>query len=404
MKAIMYGAGNIGRGFIGQVFYQSGYETTFIDVNQAFVDKINEDGEYPVYVTRGGKYVKEPVKNVKAISGRDEDAVIAAIADADIMATALGVKVLGFVAPLIAKAVSARAKTGKPLNILICENMIGADKYLREMIGNLLPDSDKAFFEEKIGLVSVSVGRMVPATPEKFASENIISVCVEPYAEIPVDADAFRPVGAPLPEIKGLHAYSPFQYPIEKKLFLHNMGHAVTAYLAYLKGYNFIYEASRDPEIKYFVTRVFAESARALAKKHGASFDEIFAYAEKLISRFENTLLLDTVERVGKDPIRKLAKEDRMGGTFALVKEMGGVPVYTALGIAAGLLFAPESDEAALEVSAYAKANGVREAVKKYCSIEDAADADLIEKFYILLMSRASFAELVDAIAEVVGD
>ena len=88
MKAIMYGAGNIGRGFIGQVFYQSGYETTFIDVNQAFVDKINEDKEYPVYVTRKGKYVKEPVKNIRAISGRDEAAVIAAIAEADIMATA----------------------------------------------------------------------------------------------------------------------------------------------------------------------------------------------------------------------------------------------------------------------------------------------------------------------------
>lgn len=400
MRAVMYGAGNIGRGFIGQVFYLSGYKTTFIDVNRAFVDKINEDKEYPVYVTRGGRYVKEKVKDIDAVDGRDEAAVVAAIADADVMATALGVKVLGFVAPLIAKAVEERAKKNAPLNILICENMIGADKYLHDLIVERLDENTKKFFEENIGLVSVSVGRMVPATPEKFAAENIISVCVEPYAEIPVDGDAFRPVGAPLPEIKGLHPYSPFTYPIEKKLFLHNMGHAVTAYLAYLKGYKYIFEASRDPEIKYFVTRAFAESARGLSKRHGVPFDEIFSYAEKLIFRFENTLLLDTVERVGKDPIRKLAKNDRLGGTFALVKETGGVPVYTALGIAAGLLFAPESDEAALEVSKFAREKGVREAVKKYCSIEDAADADLIERFYILLMSRADFAEIINSIGE----
>lgn len=396
----MYGAGNIGRGFIGQVFYLSGYDTTFIDVNMAVVDKINEDKGYPVYVTRGGKYVKEPVKNVDAIDGRNADAVVAAIAEADIMATALGVKVLGFVAPLIAKAIEVRAKKNAPLNILICENMIGADKYLHDLIIDRLDEKAKKFFEENIGLVSVSVGRMVPATPEKFAAENLISVCVEPYADIPVDGDAFRPVGAPLPAIKGLHPYSPFQYPIEKKLFLHNMGHAITAYLAYLKGYKYIFEASRDPEIKYFVTRAFIESARGLSKRHGVPFDDILSYAEKLLFRFENTLLLDTVERVGKDPIRKLAKNDRLGGTFALVKETGGVPVYSALGIAAGLLFSPESDEAALEVSKFARENGVREAVKKYCSITDDADVNLIERFYILLLSRADFAEIIEAIGE----
>ena len=54
MKAVMYGAGNIGRGFIGQRFFLSGYETTFIDVNADAVNAINEAGKYPIYAIAYG--------------------------------------------------------------------------------------------------------------------------------------------------------------------------------------------------------------------------------------------------------------------------------------------------------------------------------------------------------------
>ena len=122
MKAVMYGAGAIGRGFIGQKFYLSGYDTTFIDVNMTVVDAINAAGEYPVYVTGKDGYDEQPVKNVDAVDGRDNEKVIKTIAECDILATALGVNVIKFVAPLIAKAVEKRyADGGKPLNILICE-------------------------------------------------------------------------------------------------------------------------------------------------------------------------------------------------------------------------------------------------------------------------------------------
>ena len=127
MKAVMYGAGNIGRGFIGQRFYLSGYETTFIDVNEAVVNELNAQKKYPIYVTRGTEYVPEWVENVNAVNGKDEAAVVKTIAECDIMATALGVNILPFVAPLLAKAVLARKAVGKPLNILICENMIGSN-------------------------------------------------------------------------------------------------------------------------------------------------------------------------------------------------------------------------------------------------------------------------------------
>ena len=151
MKAIMYGAGNIGRGFIGQKFYLSGYETVFIDVNMAVVDAINQAHEYPVYVTGKHEYVEQPVKNVRAVDGRDNDAVVREIASCDIMATALGVNVIKFVAPLIGQAIEKRfAEGGRPLNILICENMIGSNVYLHDLVSAHISDACRDYFENQI--------------------------------------------------------------------------------------------------------------------------------------------------------------------------------------------------------------------------------------------------------------
>ena len=283
MKAIMYGAGNIGRGFIAERFFLSGYETVFIDVNTQMVDAINEAGQYPIYVTMGTEYIPTWVKNVRAVNGRDEAAVVAEIADADIMATALGANVLRFVAPLIAKAISARKqKSGAPLNILICENLIGSDKILHDLVAPLIPAEDEAYFNENIGFVCVSVGRTVPPTPAEFTEKYPAAVCADLYSELPANAEGFRPVGGEIPAINGLVVFTPFEYYIERKLLIHNMGHAMTAYLASLKGYSYVHEGADDAEIKYLVMRALIESARALAKRHGAPTDDTVRFAEAL--------------------------------------------------------------------------------------------------------------------------
>ncbi len=399
MKAIMYGAGNIGRGFIGQKFYLSGYETTFIDVNTEMVNAINEKGEYPIYFTRTDKYVPEMVKNVNAINGRDNDAVVAAIADCDILATALGVNILPFVAKLLADAIIKRAEANRPLNILICENLIGSNEYLHGLVEPHIPADKKAWFEENIGFVCVSVGRTVPPTPDELKKENPLAVCAEPYDELPVDLAGFRPVGCALPEIPGLVAFTPFQFFIERKLLIHNMGHALSSYVGYQKGHTYIFETATDGELKYILTRALIESARGLSKRHGASLDDAMQFVEDLMIRFENKMLVDTVTRVGKDTKRKLGPNDRMVGAFKMVREEGGVPAHIAVGIAAGLLFDPADDAAAVEIATYCRENGVAAALEKYCEITDAADVAMIKTFYDMFVRKATFAEFVEVLA-----
>ena len=400
MKAVMYGAGNIGRGFIAQRFYLSGYHTTFIDVNADVVNEINKEKKYPIYVTRGTEYVPEWVENVDAVNGRDEQAVIDTIADTDILATALGVNILPFVAPLIAKAILARkAKSGKGLNILICENMIGSNEYLHGLVEPHIPEEEKAFFEENVGFVCVSVGRTVPPTPEEFKAQYPLAVCAEPYSELPVDAAGFRPIGCEMPPIKELVPFSPFAFFIERKLLIHNMGHALMAYMAYQKGYGYIFEAATDGEIKYILTRALLESARALAKRHGAPLDDTMQFVEDLMVRFENKLLVDSLDRVGRDPKRKLSAADRLVGAFNMVREEGGIPAHIAVGIAAGYLFDMESDAAAVEISTYTRENGIEKALAKYSNITDKDDVAMIKTFYDLFLAKAPFATFVETLA-----
>lgn len=396
MKAVMYGAGNIGRGFIGKRFYLSGYETTFIDNNVDMVNKLAAAKKYPIYVTRGTEYVPEWVENCTALDGHDGNVVADQIADCDILATALGVNILKFVAQNVANGIIRRYNKGaRPLNILICENLIGSDKYFRDLVAPFIPEELKGYFEDSIGFVSVSVGITVPPTPQKFLDENPLSVCTDLYNELPADATGFRPVGAPVPKMDGLVPFSPFAFYIERKLLIHNMGHATMAYLGYLKGYNYIYEVANDPEIKYILVRALYESARALAKRHGASLDGLMGFVENLVTRLDNPLLEDSLLRVGKDTKRKLAAGDRLGGAYLMVREQGGIPAHIAIGVAAGYLFDDPADPIGVEVSTFARENGIAAALEKYSSITAPEDVALIGKFYEMLKAKAPFADFV---------
>lgn len=202
-----------------------------------------------------------------------------------------------------------------------------------------------------------------------------------------------------MPPIKELVPFSPFAFFIERKLLIHNMGHALMAYMAYQKGYGYIFEAATDGEIKYILTRALLESARALAKRHGAPLDDTMQFVEDLMVRFENKLLVDSLDRVGRDPKRKLSPSDRLVGAFNMVREEGNIPAHIAVGIAAGYLFDMESDAAAVEISAYTRENGIEKALAKYSNITDKEDVAMIKTFYDLFLAKAPFATFVETLA-----
>ena len=380
-KAIMYGAGNIGRGFIGQLFSLSGYEVGFVDVNEAVISRLNTDRKYNIYVTDGEDYRIHTVSSVYGINGRDINAVAEEIANADVMATAVGVNVLKFIAEPMAMGIRRRFENGNqaPLNVIICENMIGADEYLSELIKSYLGHEERAYFDEMIGLVEPSIGRMVPATPKEIAERDYLAVCVEPYCELPVDKASFK---GEIPEIKNMIPFSPFGFYIRRKLYMHNMSHALTAYLGALKGYEYIWQAIGDEEIRATVRKALEEISVAMSKEYGVTYNDLEDFSLDLIKRYENKLLGDTIERVGKDTKRKLSENDRFVGAIKLCLKHNIMPKSIICGMAAGLLFCPEGDTASLEVVTFLKENGIAATLEKYCGITDESLSEAIIEEY----------------------
>lgn len=367
-KAIMYGAGNIGRGFIGKVFSDSCYEVCFLDIMQDVIDEMNRRGEYTVRIVSNEGETDTTVRPVRAVNSTTEQAV-QEIADCDIMATAVGVNILPRVAPAIARGVIARMEqSGRPLNIILCENQLEVDVLMRGWLYACFNDEQKKWADENLGLVEPSIGRMVPPlTPEMRAKDKLL-ICVEPYCELPVDRDAFK---GEIPDLVGLVPYSPFEFYIKRKLFLHNGGHALCAYLGNLKGYEYIWQAIADPEIREAARASMLASAHALIARFGEGVREnVESNVDDLLRRFQNRALKDTVARVGADPVRKLRRNDRVVGAALFCLEQGVDPSPIITGIVAALKFDRADDPTAPEIQKALREQGVEYVMQRYMSLQ----------------------------------
>lgn len=372
----MYGAGSIGRGLIGPLFCESGYQTVFIDVNLGLVNALNACGEYPVYVTKGDHYAETIVRNVSGADGKDFETVAEEISFADIVAVSVGVNTLRYIAVPFANAVKKMAENGReePLNVLVCENMIGAEKYFRQLVSSQLMPEEKKFFDSSVGFVAAAVGRMIPITPKEYAEKNLLSVCVEEYCELPVDKDEF--VGE-IPAIAHLSPHGSFSFYEKRNLYVHNMSYVLCAYLGYIKGYRYIWQAVEDTAIRTIAQNAMNDISEALTREYHIPIQELWEYTDDLLTRFGNHLLGDTVERVGRDTKRKLSESDRLIGAALLCQKHGIMPNNICAGIAAALMFDPAGDSLSGQVVSSVNTFGLDSTLADYCGIDAASEIAL---------------------------
>ncbi|HET6440637.1 MAG TPA: hypothetical protein VFG59_21430 [Anaeromyxobacter sp.] len=364
--AVMYGAGAIGRGFIGQLLSESGYEVVFVDVNDAIVARLEADRSYPVRFVSNARTHEVLVRNVRAVHGADREAVAGEIAKAEVIATAVGVNALPLVAGPLAAGLHRRWEAGNalPQNVLICENLIDAHLRLRDLVAQELAEGERGLLDERVGFVEASIGRMVPVMSTQMQEGNVLRVWVEEHAELPVDGDAFR---GKIPAIRNLVPASPFALWIKRKLYIHNLGHAMTAYLGQPRGYRYVWEAAADAELIGTCRSAMGESARALSAEYRVPLSGLLAHVEDLITRFGNRQLSDTLDRVGRDLLRKLSPGDRLVGALYACQRNGVEPRSICAGIAAALRFRDPAGEA---VARMLQVGGPAEVLTKVCGLE----------------------------------
>ena len=336
-SAVIFGAGSVGRGFIGQLFSESGLQVVFVDVVPEIIEGINRENSYPHITVSNREREQTIIRNVYAIHSADEAAVIAAIGEASILATSVGANVLPKIAGMLARGLEKRLALGRPpVNILLCENLHGAAAFMREQLSRHLAAVTASDVLTNTGLLETSIGRMIPVPSEQTRAIHPAAVCVEPYKFLPYDAQAVK---GEMPAVAGLvgDLTVPFAFYSDRKLFIHNLGHCLCAYLGEMSDDVFIADAIQHPAIRYLVRAAMLESALALSTRYGQSMAGLVDHIDNLLARFGNRELQDTVERVGRDPARKMTVGDRFLGAYQLACETGGPKRYLTLAVVVGL-------------------------------------------------------------------
>jgi mannitol-1-phosphate 5-dehydrogenase len=378
--AVHFGAGNIGRGFLGQLYSQSGWETVFVDIQTDVIDALNERRAYRIEILGDESYFVD-VSNVRAVDGRNVDAVAAEIARAGIIGTSVGGAALKLIAPAIAAGLGRRAEIGAgPVSILICENLLEAANVLRGLILEYADAACRRYIEDNVGFAETVVSRMVPFVPEAGRAADPLYIGVEAYAILPVDKRGFP--GQP-PDIKGLEFHDNLEAYEERKLFTHNCGHALCAYFGWEKGLEYIWQAAGDPDVRPRVLNALNETSAALIARHGFTPQQQQAHVDDLLARFANRSLGDTVARVGRDPIRKLGPRDRLIGAARLVLDTGGQPTHLAAGIRSALRFNNPDDPVSVQLAAMLEEHGVEHALRTVCGLDPS------EKLYGMILAAS---------------
>lgn len=365
MEAVHFGAGNIGRGFIGSLLYQSGYDTCFVDVNEEIVDLLNEKKQYIVQLA-DATHEEQLVKNVYAINSiKDPDLVVEAVANADLVTAAVGPNILPLISGLIVKGLKKRLTQSKEsLTIIACENMIGGTAFLKEKIYEQLKEEEKLLFDVHYSFPNAAVDRIVP----NQTNEDKLAVTVEPFYEWVVDESAIKGENPPVTGITFVQDLQPF---IERKLFTVNTGHAVVAYFGYLKGIRNMHEALENEEIRKKTENVLRETSKYLTTKYSFDEEEHYKYVQKIMNRFANPFISDDTTRVGRSPIRKLKSDDRLVRPAKQYENMfKEIPIYLAMGIASALHYNYLEDPEAKEIQETIQQKGIEFAIEMFTGLK----------------------------------
>lgn len=318
---VIFGAGKIGRSFIGQLFSRAGYEVIFIDIDEKVISELNRRNSYQVIIKSDKEEILE-INHVRGILGSKTEKVRKVIAACSIMAVSVGKNAFQYILPVIAGGIKIRHQEMPdfPLDIILAENIRDASDIMFVELQKLLPSVFP--LKDYVGLIETSIGKMVPIMPEDVTAKDPLLVYSEPYNTLILSRDCFK---NPIPDVKGLSPKRNMKAWVDRKAFIHNLGHAAAAYFGYhiQPEKKYLFEVLANKKVFDFTSVVMLESAKALQKEYPDEFpaEDLELHINDLISRFQNISLRDTVYRVGCDLKRKLGADDRIIGAIRMAQK-----------------------------------------------------------------------------------
>lgn len=365
MKAVHFGAGKIGRGFIADLLHDTGYEIVFVDVNEKVNEELNKYHNYYLYIIEED-YKRKEIDKVSALSPITQaDEVVDAIVEADLVTTAVLADNFPKIAGNLAKGLKKRLEAGKDkVNVIPCENaLFCGDMLKKEIIATGIITEEE--LDQIAAVPNTAVDRMVFGTDRDGRDGIEIGKDHELAVEVNKLTDPSNP------PIQGAEYTDNLQKFLERKLYTINCGHAWSGYMAHLMGYEIIQDYFASKENIEMTRNVMMEVAALLEQKHGFTHEEMVDYIDFALNRFLTPGVVDTVARISRAPIRKLGHEDRLVGPAVQCEEAGLENAMLLKGIAAVFLFDVKEDEQSVELLQYVADNGIEKAVPHYTGIEE---------------------------------
>lgn len=377
MQALHFGAGNIGRGFIGYLLSKTGYDLCFVDVNEEIIESINKTNSYKIELLDDNSTRKtvSPVRALNSIKERDK--VIEAITDSDLITTSVGVENLSKIAGLIAEGLLKRIKTNKTkIDVIANENAVNASSTLKREVEEHLSAEEMKEISKYVGFPNSAIDRL--ALSKEIDGEQV--ALVEPIYEWVINKSEMK--NTELPPIEDVIYVEDLEAYLNRKFYLINMAHAATAYIGYNAGEETIQSTLADSRMREFIKAVLNEVKQYIIIDSHFSSEELDAYIDKTIKRFKNENINDDVRRVGRAPIRKLSADERLIKPLRNLLELDLPLKYLSIVIAAAFSFDNKEDEEAVRLQEYIKENGIEKAVPHFTNIEDQELINKIKKYY----------------------
>lgn len=381
MQALHFGAGNIGKGLIGNLLSKTGYHVCFVDVDQTVIDHLNQRNSYQVELLDDDHTV-ETISPVSALNSMTQkEKVREAIVHADLITTSVGVNNLATVAKLLASGLLKRiAQKKKKIDIIANENAIHASQLLKKQIEQLVSRRDMDQIHAYVGFPNSAIDRLSLGKQEGGREIAL----VEPYFEWIIHETEM--VNTQLPKIRDVSYVQDLQPYIERKLYLVNMAHATTAYLGHLAGEMTIQSALSNPKIEAVVRATIMEAAQYLLKTYRTNAKEMARFIATTLKRFKNHHIQDDVLRVGRSPIRKLRWDERLVKPTVELFRLGLPIDYLTKAIAAAFHFKNPQDEESVTLQTFIRENGIDQAITHFTQIKEAKIKDKIRRNYTRLI------------------
>lgn len=377
MQALHFGAGNIGRGFIGYLLSKTGYDLCFVDVNEEIIESINETNSYKIELLDDNS-TRKTVSPVRALNSiKEKDKVIEAITDADLITTSVGVENLSKIAGLIAEGLLKRIKTNKTkIDVIANENAVNASSTLKSEVEENLAAEEIKEISKYVGFPNSAIDRL--ALSKEIDGEQV--ALVEPIYEWVINKSEMK--NTELPSIEDVIYVEDLEAYINRKFYLINMAHAATAYVGYNAGEETIQSTLADSRMRKFIKAVLNEVKQYIIIDSHFTSEELDAYIEKTIKRFKNENINDDVRRVGRAPVRKLGPDERLIKPLRNLFKLDLPLKYLSIVIAAAFSFDNPEDEEAVRLQEYIQENGIDRAIAHFTGIEDQKLIDKIKRYY----------------------